>query len=392
MKVLVIHNEYGQKGGGEHQVFMAETELLRRHGHEVLTYAQSNLDVLERGRLATIKMLFQSRFNRTVYHELRRLCEIEKPDVVHVHNFWFSISPSVYAACLDSGVPVVQSLHNFRTICVNALLLRDGKPCEDCVGRTALKGVLKRCYHGSRIHGWFVYRMQRGFRKLINVPAYYLALTEHSRDIFVRSGFPSDRVWVKNNFVADHFAGITNLPSKPRALFIGSLMTHKGIRTLLDAWGRIPDIELVVVGDGELKDGLMELCRSKDLTHIEFRGYLNPAEVMKEIRQCSFLVVPSEWYETFGLIVVEAFSAGKPVVAANIGALGRLVEDGVNGLLFNPGDATDLIRCVGLMRDEVLAKSMGECARKCYQQRYSENVGYRNLIEVYEKATLQGGS
>ena len=391
MKILFIHNEYAQKGGGENQVVDSEIRLLKENGHEVVSFIRSNYDVLEKGKKNAFRSLLHVKFNKKIYTELRQFCEKEKPDVAHVHNFWFALSPSVYQACYDVNVPVIQTLHNFRTLCLNALLLRKGKPCEKCVEHSSLKGIFLRCYHRSFLHSWFVYRMQKGFQKVIHIPTTFIALTEHGKEIFIRAGFPKDKVVVKPNFVPDCFGEKTNIPHKYKALFIGALMEHKGVRTLLKAWKKLPKVELTIIGDGDLREEMKSFCTQNQLKNIIFRGYLNHAEIAEELLNTSFLIMPSECYETFGLSVIESFSAGKPVIASSIGALKVLIEAKKTGLLFKPGDVSELVSCVKEILNQEELIRMGENARKEYEEKFSTTAGYRNLIEIYNQAIKSRG-
>jgi glycosyltransferase involved in cell wall biosynthesis len=382
--VLLVHNHY-QQAGGEDEVFLGEARLLERNEHRVTRYVAHNDDVGGVGRLA---LALGTVWNRASYAELRALIRARLPDLVHVHNTLPLISPSVYYAAAAEGVPVVQTVHNYRHLCANGLLLRDGVPCHDCVGRrVGLPGVVHACYRGSRAATTAVVAMTAAHRALgtwARRIAVYVALTDFARARLLEGGLPAERVVVKPNFVdPDPGAGDG---AGGYALFIGRLAPEKGVRTLLSAWrslGTTPP--LLVVGDGPLGP---EVARAAaETVGVTWLGRRAPADVLALVRGAVCVVCPSEWYETFGRVVVEAFAAGTPVVASDIGALAELVRPSETGLLFPPGDAQALAAAVRrLLADPAHLARMRLTARAEFERRFTAERNYEMLLAIYARA------
>lgn len=373
-RVLVVHNAY-QHSGGEDTVVESEIRLLRAHGHAVETYARSNDEV---DGMLSLALARQTLWSDRTSHDLAALVVRFRPDVIHAHNTFPLISPSLYWAAARAGVPVVQTLHNFRLMCLNALFLREGRVCEDCMGHLPWRGVARACYRGSRAASAVLTGMltlHRGLGTYRNKVARYIALNEFCRGKFIEGGLPDGRVVVKPNFV-DFDAP----ESAPRAglLFVGRLSTEKGIATLADAMSLCPDVRLRVAGDGpdaDLLDGVAGVARLGSLSGEAVRG---------EMGRAAALVVPSIWYENFPRTIVEAFACGLPVIASRIGALADIVRDGETGLLFKPGDPRDLAdKLAWAQANPVRMAEMGRNARVQYEAEFSAEVNYRRLMEIY---------
>jgi len=283
-------------------------------------------------------------------------------------------------------VPVVLTLHNYRYICANGLFLRDGGPREDCLGASPYQAVTHRCYRDSKLGSLSLARLiahhqKRGtWRSKVNR---FVALTEFARSKFVAAGFPQEKVAVKPNFVASTEADEAAVGA-PRAgaLFVGRLAAEKGIATMMQAW-RSLDVPLRVLGDGPLAG----LVKGFGNPAVEPLGWRSSDEVADEMRRAGFLVMPSEWYEGFPLTLVEAFSRGLPVLASGIGGMAEVVEDGVTGLHFAPGDVGDIVEKVAWAAghpDEM--RRMGENARRAYERLYSAEANYDMLQAIYDAA------
>lgn len=386
MRVLILHNRYTQPGG-EDIVVASEAALLRAHGVEVRELIVSNDDVLRRGRWATVWALAHAARNPEGMARVRAECRDFRPDVAHVHNFWFALSAGAHEACRSEGVATVQTLHNFRLLCANALLMRDSAPCSECVEKGPGQGVRRRCYHGSWAQSWLWARMVRKCRRWgvwqHDVDA-FIALTESSRALYVAGGLPAERIVIKPNFVED--PGPAGRPGRG-AVMVGRLSPEKGPQTLVRAWRELPDVPLTVVGDGPLRGALESEAAAQGMTQVRFAGHQDARQCMEHIRSAAFLVFPSQCYETFGRAIVEAYAAGRPVLASRMGAMAELVQDGRTGLLFEPGNAAELAtQARRLASQPEVCREMGLAARAEYEKRYGPEENFRLLRSIYETA------
>jgi glycosyltransferase involved in cell wall biosynthesis len=383
-KVLIAHNRYQQRGGEDESV-RAEVELLKSRGYEVTEFVEDNERI---SRLPLAKVAAGTVWNQENYRRLRTLIRERRPEVVHVQNFFPLMSPAIHYAARAEGVPVVQTLRNYRLLCSNGLFFRDGRVCEDCLGKTPpWPGVAHACYRGSRVGTIPVVAMlttHRALRTWTRTVDVYVALTEFAKQKFVEGNLPAKKIAIKPNFVNPDPG-----PGEGRggyAIFVGRLSPEKGLSTLLAAWKRLGTrMPLKVVGDGPLAGRVTETA--KGLFGIELLGRKPLKEVYELIGEASFLIFPSEWYETFGRVAVEAFAKGTPVLAADIGAIAELVEHGRTGLRFRPGDPRDLAAQVewAANNPEALARMRSE-ARAEFEARYTAEENHRRLLEIYELA------
>ena len=384
MKILFVHNRY-QQAGGEDNVVAAETRLAD-HGHDVELWSVSNKD-LPAGLTGKIKTALATSYSPASRALAQGKLQSFKPDVVHVHNFFPQISPSIYDACLDEGVPVVQTLHNYRLICPGAMLMRNGKICEQCITGSPYQAAWYGCYRDSKAGSLVVahmvaqHRQQGTWQHQVNC---FIALTDFAKGKFVEAGFPADKITVKANFMYDPLAESPRInPATPGfALFVGRISEEKGIKTLLKAWSTLDDKTLLkVAGAGPLDD----LLAGKN--NIEALGLQNSDEISHLMQQAAFLILPSEWYEGFPLVLVEAFAHGLPVLASNLGSMTDIIKDGETGLLFTPGDADDLARKVKwLLNNPLKAQELGENARRTFLAKYTAEQNYAELMAIYEDA------
>jgi glycosyltransferase involved in cell wall biosynthesis len=431
--ILVAHNYY-QHRGGEDAVFEAEAALLAARGHNVVRYTAHNDHVQDvqsftRGFTGTLAEAFSGTFTGTLisklalaraavfnpasYDAVHSLIRQHSPDVLHVHNTLPLLSAAVYAAANDAGVPVVQTLHNYRLLCPNALFFRDGRVCEDCLGKTfALDGILHGCYRGSRsasavVAGSTAWHTLRGtWARSVTT---YIALTEFARQKFIAGGLPAEKIVVKPNFVDEISEGIKTLQTSNdqlhqvphTALFVGRLSPEKGIVTLLRAWkifmteyGAEHGAEhsataiLRIVGDGPLESELRAFIRDHNVPNVELLGRKPLAEVLRQMAHARCLVFPSELYETFGKSMIEAFSCGTPVLCSRLGAMEEVVADGVTGFHFSPADAphlaSTLARLWAMPAPDYAA--MRRAARQTYEAHYTADRNGGALEAIYEAA------
>jgi glycosyltransferase involved in cell wall biosynthesis len=384
MNILIIHNFYTQPGG-EDVVFAAEKALLHERRHEIVEFVRRNDEINGIHYLGASVSVVWSRDSQRA---LRRLIETVRPDVAHFHNTFLRISPAAYYACKDTGIPVIQTLHNYRLLCPSAIFFRDGHACENCLGKfIPWPGVLHRCYRDSRAATGavatmlVVHRLLRTWQQKVDV---FIALTEFARQKFIQGGLPADRIVVKPNFV--HPDPGPGAHDGGYALFAGRLSPEKGVRTLLAAWERLgAGIPLKIAGDGPLAREIARACERHPL--IEWLGAQPLERVYALMGAAALVIAPSECYETFGRVVVEAYAKGTPVIASDLGALAELVEDGRTGLRFRPRDPEDLAAKVewACTHPRELA-AMGREARREYELKYTAERNYELLMEIYRLA------
>lgn len=385
MRILKVHNYY-TAGGGEDTVFQSESSLLRSRGHEVVEFLEYNSKI-ETMNKAVVAL--NTIWSRPSYQRMKDCLSETKPDVVHFHNTFPLISPSAYYACRDVGIPVVQTLDNQRLMCPASSFHRDGKLCLDCHGKIPpLPGILHGCYHDSRLHTAVVASLVT-FHHWIGtwqtkIDA-FLCSTNFYRDLFVRAGFPSEKIVVMPHFVQSA-PDLDFSNTKNYALFVGRLDPEKGVWTLLEAWRRLA-VPLKMRGSGRLENELREYVSTHEMKHVEFVGRLDEQELSALTGNARFLIMPSEgYYETFGMAIVEAFSRSVPVLASNIGVVPELVADGHTGLLFRAGDAVDLAEKARWLWDHpVEAQKLGQNGNVEYQKRFTPDQCYETLIGLYEK-------
>jgi|KBSMisStandDraft_5_1062788.scaffolds.fasta_scaffold134386_2 glycosyltransferase involved in cell wall biosynthesis len=382
MRIVLAH-EYYQQPGGEDMVFRLEQDLLRARGHDVTTYTAHNRDLAAMGRIAMARATI---WNRSVRDDLANTLRRRRVDVLHVHNTLPLLSPSVYYAGRAAGVAVVQTLHNYRPVCANGLLLRGGVPCEDCVGsRVPWRAVRHACYRNSRVASAAVATMAATHGALgtwrTQVDA-YVAPSEFTRRKFVQAGLDGDRIHVKPHFVSPD-PGI-GTGAGGYAIYVGRLSQEKGILTLIRAWQQLNGaVPLVLVGDGPLVAGVTRFAA--DVTNVRWLGRTDPSRVYELIGSARCAIVPSECYETFGRVAIEAFAKGTPVIGADIGALSEIVADGKTGFRFRPGDSGHLAAVVTRLFGQPAAQ-MRQAARSAFDTAFSADRNYERLMTIYQGA------
>lgn len=381
MRILIAHNAY-QHRGGEDAVVDAEMTLLREHGHQVEAYRQHNDELHQMPRAAAAAATIWSRRSAG---DVDRLCREFRPDVIHVHNTFPLISPSLYWAAARRNIPVVQTLHNFRLLCPQAIFMRDGKICEDCIGKVPWRSVTRKCYRGSTMQSAVLTGMlvtHRALGTYRDRVSRYIALNSFAREKYVAGGLPAERIRIKPNFVPSALPPDWSAWGARRGgLYVGRLSSEKGLDILADAARKTGVPQVQVVGSGPLE------ALARDAFGRQYLGYQPLNEIMARMRTAGFLVLPSTCYENSPRTIVEAFSCGLPVIASRLGALVDIVQDGVTGLLFNPGDASDLAaKMIWAHSHPEEMLRMGRAARAEYEAKYTPQRNYKMLTEIYEDA------
>jgi glycosyltransferase involved in cell wall biosynthesis len=388
MRILQVHTRYRYEGG-EDAVARAEAALLAEAGHEVVPYVAEN----PAGAGPTAAAMLASPWNPAAARRLRAAARRARPDVAHVHNTWFALTPSVVSALDGIGVPVVVTLHNYRLLCANASLFRDGRPCQDCVGTHPWHGVQHRCYRGSAVSSTAVaatISLNRALGTWDRHVRLFLALNDFARDRFVAGGLPADRVWVKPNSVGDPGPRAGPPSASRTVLFAGRLVPEKGVGVLLDAWRRLgpAGLELVVAGDGPMR---AELER-RPPPSVRFLGQLDPPAVHRWMLRSRALVFPTWLYEGQPMSVLEAFAAGLPVVASRLGGNAELVGDLGDGWLAPARDPAALAERLAALADDAAVDQAGAAARRLYEERFAERHNLRALEAVYRYCTMRSRS
>jgi glycosyltransferase involved in cell wall biosynthesis len=389
MKVLILHNSY-QQLGGEDVVVAQEAALLRGAGHEVIEYRRSNTEIDDLSLWSKSTLPLRAVWSGRAMRHLRALLRREKPHVAHFHNTFPMISPSLYSVCQEMGVPVVQTLHNYRFCCPRADFFRDGHICEACLGKTLpWPGIVYGCYHYSRVQTAAVatiLAIHRGLKTWQAQVNLYIAPTEFARQKLIQGGLPAAKIMVKPHFVHPD-PGIRR-GSEDYIIFVGRFSPEKDVTTLLAAWKKLRGIPLKLVGERPAEGEVCRLIQESWAGDVVLLGRRPRDQVLTLMKKARLLVSPSASYETFGLVVVEAFACGVPVVASRIGAMAEIVEDGRTGLLFTPGDPDDLAQKIRWAIDHPDAMDrMGKNARGLYEEKYTAEINYHMLLNIYDRVS-----
>ena len=387
LSIFLAHNYYRSSSpSGENVVFEAEAELLRDRGHTVSKYIRRSDDIADFSLAERAALGAEIIWSHQSYVDVKRQLTTQPADVAHFHNIFPLISVSALRACRELNVPIILTLHNYRPLCLNGQLVREGRVCESCLGRrVAWPGVLHRCYRDSFQHSVAMAAMLLANRMIgtwSKDVALFLAPSAFLRDKYVTAGFSADRIRVKPNFI-DRDPGSCNY-DREYALFVGRLSPEKGVRTLLIAWKTLPYIPLIVLGDGP--DGAALRASAERLRNVTFVGAVSHSEVLEYVQRARYLVVPSEWNENLPMVMLEAFACGTPVIASKLGALPEAIDDGRNGLLFRPRDPCDLaLKADYLWSHPEHARALGRGARSDYEARFSADHNYEQLLGAYVK-------
>lgn len=384
MKILQVHNEY-QTPGGEEAVLEAERTILEQDGHQVKQWIARSADIKTASSAEKLRFSLNSVWSKQSYRQAKAILRNFSPDVVHVHNTVPLITPSVYAACQSEKIPVVQTLHNFKFVCPGSNLYRDGQVCEQCIGKSftypaLLNGCYRRDYLSTAflVSGLTFNRIRKTYSREINA---YIALTEFSREKFIEAGIDAEKIFVKPNFVTSDITPGNH--DGNYALFVGRLITQKGIETMIKAWsllgGKIP---LKIAGSGYLSNYVTANLPE----NVSYLGQMPRQDIINLMRNATLLIFPSEWYEGFPMTIVEAFATELPVVASRLGGMAEIVKPGYSGWHFNSGDAYNLASVVQrAWQDSTELKRRGELARKQFELMYSPQSNLEKLLDIYQE-------
>lgn len=385
MRIAQLHTRYRQQGG-EDVVVEAQRQALRTEGHPVREILADNPS----GPVAAGAAFALSAWNPFAAARVAKEIERFRPDVAHVHNTWFAMSPSVIWTLHRQRIPVVMTLHNYRLACANSLFLRDGVPCTSCVDDSPAAAVKHRCYHSRTqsavaASGIALHRRIGTWSSQVDR---FIVLSEFARNQVQRIGVPESRIEVGRNFVPDPGPRPRGPEHSRDVLFIGRISREKGLHVLLEAWAAAAPqgLRLVVIGDGPQR---AELERHAGAS-VVFTGRQNAEAVQAALLTARALVVPSLWFEGQPLVALEGLAAGTPLVLSDIGALPEVIGDGSAGWLFSPGSVDALADRLRALSDDGAVAGRGECARRDYLQRFTQKHVIDDLLAVFDRVAGGG--
>jgi len=384
MRIAIFHNRYVYRGG-EDSVVDTEVELLRKAGHDVHLFTVDNREAIAGSPLGALRAGLRARWNAEMHRRVGAFVRKESIEVGHIHNFFPVLSPSVHAALSEAGIPVVQTLHNYRLLCANGMFLRKERTCEDCVVRGPWNAVRHGCYRGSRLQTavWADHtaanRRRGTWQQHVDC---FTVPSAFAREKLLAADLPPERVVVKPNSVPD--------PGEPQmagqgAVFIGRLAREKGVHLLIEAWREMGGAPLLIAGTGPEEIHLRE--QAADVSGVRFLGEIDGGGVISALQAAAFTIVPSIWYENFPVSLAEAMACGRPSVAASPSALDEFVDHGRTGLRFESGNARSLAAaCAEMIRNPERTASMGREARADYEDRLTPAACTDSLLEIYARA------
>jgi glycosyltransferase involved in cell wall biosynthesis len=383
VRILLVHNYYQQRGG-EDVVVEQELALLRQRGHVAELYSVHNDSIqgLAQKAITGALVVYNPWAKAALAQKLREF----RPDVVHVHNFFPKLSPSIFDACRVAGIPTVMTLHNFRILCPTSILFHDGEIRERSLTHSAIWALPQRVYKSSLLATLplvamvDIHKMLGTWKRKVDV---FIALTDFAKAKFIEGGLEPDRIVVKGNAVADPLSGLTpNIGSRHGALFVGRLSEEKGIASLLVAWKGM-NYPLRIAGDGPLRP-LVEAAQAQNIIYL---GRQSREQIYAEMQRAAFFLLPSVCYEMFPMTLAEAYANGLPVLASNLGGLKSLLDDGTTGLAFKPADPVDIrAKARWAIEHPNEMAAMGKTARARYEAQYTADQNYANLMRIYERA------
>jgi glycosyltransferase involved in cell wall biosynthesis len=388
---LLCHNSY-QQHGGEQIVVLALKELLEQKGHQVLFYTEDNREIEQYNTLQKVGFFPRTLFSQRTYQRLRQIAAQATPDIAHVHNVFPLLSPAVYIALQRSGVPIVQSIHNYRLMCINGLFLRDGRLCERCKRGKFFSGFQFKCYKDSYMLsglyaltiGW--HRRLRTFDRIDR----FIASTSFAAEQLVEGGVAkASKISILGNFLPAPLpdAGAPDL-REPYIVYLGRLSREKGLFTLLEAMQTMTNLRLKVAGTGPLADDIHAYLQDHRLHNVEMLGFIDDEAKYRLLRGALCCVIPSECYEVFPIVVLESAAVGTPLVASRLGSLATVILEGETGLMFTPGESNDLRDKLELLVTRPdLALNMGQRARQWVETGHTPEAHYNALLKIYQQVT-----
>jgi glycosyltransferase involved in cell wall biosynthesis len=393
MRILIVNNFYGSSApSGENRAVIEECDALRAAGHDVIEFFTHSDSVRDRGILPVIRAGFSVPWNSFQLRAVRNLIFRCEPDVMHVHNVFPLLSPAIFWAAANTRTAVVNTLHNYRTVCPAAMPLRNTVVCTECIETKSTAPALRHgCYRNSRLATIPLaasVTLHRRLHTYIRHVDAFIALTEFQRSLLIQGGLPEKQIYVKPNSYAGSPAFVPWEEREDKVVFLGRISAEKGVDTLIKAWVEwdvAPRLE--IIGGGPDLERLRRLLPAHRVAQIEFVGQRSPDEARALLSKAKLIIVPSTWFEGFPLVLCEAFAFGVPIVASRFGTFEELVASCGAGWLFNPGDAADLLaRVVALWRDQISLRQASDGARREFENKYNRERNINTLHDIYSRA------
>src|SRR4030043_963247 len=395
MKILLVHNFYGSGApSGENTVYAAERELLRQHGHTVIEFTRHSDEIINRGIFGTVQGVFATPWNPFTKRALQSVLEKEKPDMMHVHNTFPLLSPSIFHATKGLHTATVLTLHNYRTFCASGIPMHDDVPCTECLDTQSVSPALKYGFlHKNRLATLplatmiALHRRVKTWEKQVDS---FIALSDFQKYKMVKAGLPAANIHIKPPFYGNPPTPLPWEKRESKVVFVGRLGMEKGLNTPIDAWkqwGReAPQLE--IIGDGPERVRLQKSVNGNGIEDkISFLGQLPFLEVQRRLGLARLLILPSVCFEGFPMTIIEAFSLGVPVAASDIGPLSNIVKNGETGILYQPGNALSLHHTIKEIWDESgRLCSLGQGARQEFDRKYTADTNYEPLLKIYDAA------
>ena len=405
MNLLFLNNYHYLRGGSE-RVFFGEMELLKKHEHNVSAFARKHPgDVaaeysnyfpedirtdsiqISLDAVMTVKEII---YSKNAKRSLNKLLSHFQPDIAHAHNIYGRLTSSVLDLLYEKNIPILMTLHDYKLICPNYKLLCNGRICEDCKGCNFYMAARNKCHKNSftasAIYAFEAYFNQL-FQKFKKNVRFFIAPSLFLKNKLIDFGWPSEKIKYIPNYLVLSELEPKYAPGK-YFLYLGRLSTEKGVSTLIKAFMKIKSdkVNLWIVGEGHIRNQLEKIASAD--SRIRFTGYLSGNTLKQTSSDALAVIVPSEWYENASISILESFAFGKPVIGSRIGGIPEMVEEGLNGYLFEPGNADDLKDKLELMlsKPKKDIEQMGKAARDKVEKEYNAELHYERLMKVYNKA------
>lgn len=381
--ILIVHNYY-QIPGGEDIVVINEKRMLEKHGHKVFLYCRKNSELKEMGIIQKIIFPFDTIFNFKTYKDIQKIIKENNIDIVHVHNTLCLISASVYYAAKSKGIPIVQTVHNFRFLCPEGSFYRDGHICEDCIKKGLQCAIKHKCYRESKVLTAACV-LSTKLHRLTHIYKYinYICLTDFNKEKLLQfNQIKKNRVFVKPNFVVSSSNKILTVERKNRFIFAGRIDRLKGVDILLKAWKEMGNSapELVVCGTGPMENWCRLFIDRNNLEKIKLKGFISNIEIRKMIADSKALILPTQWYEGFPISIIEAFSVGTPVICSDLGNAGDIVAEGITGSKFKHDSIKSLINAIKRLDNYY---NINKSVYDEYKSKYTEDINYKKIMDIY---------